>query len=81
MRMTTPQISNVLIKLENAAETLLQWFRNNRMKGNPEKYHLLINNSKENFQIQIGNETITNSKYEKLLGLKIDPELNFNEHV
>ena len=32
-------------------------------------------------QIKLGNKTITNSKCEKLLGIKIDKELNFNEHV
>ena len=52
-----------LIKLENAAETLLQWFKDNRMKANPDKYHLLINNTKKSFQIKIDNETV--SKYEK----------------
>ena len=51
------------------------------MKANPDKYHLLINNTKESFQIKIGNETVSNSKYEKLLGVKVDHELNFNEHV
>ena len=75
------KISDVLIKLENAAETLLQWFKDNRMKANPDKYHLLINNTKKSFQIKIGNETVSNSKYEKLLGVKVDHELNFNEHV
>ena len=74
-------ISDVLIKLENAAETLLQWFKDNRMKANSDKYHLLINNTKESFQIKIGNEAVSNSKYEKLLGVKIDHELNFNEHI
>ena len=75
------KVSDVLIKLENAAETLLQWFKDNRMKANPDKYHLLINNTKKSFQIKIGNETVSNSKYEKLLGVKVDHELNFNEHV
>ena len=75
------KISDVLIKLENVAETLLQWFKDNRMKANPNKYHLLINITKESFQIKIGNETVSNSKYEKLLGVKVDHELNFNEHV
>ena len=72
------KISDVLIKLENAAETLLQWFKDNRMKPNADKYHLLINNTKEIFQIKIGNETVSSSKYEKLLGVKVDHELNFN---
>ena len=51
------------------------------MKVNPDKCHLLINNTKESFQIKIGNETVSNGKYEKLLGVKVDHELNFNEHV
>ena len=51
------------------------------MKANPDKYRLLINNTKESFQIKIGNETIRNSKYEKLLGVTVDNELIFNEHV
>ena len=75
------KISEVLIKLENAAETLLQWFKDNRMKANPDKYHLLINNTKKSFQIKIGNETVSNSKYEKFPEVKVDHELNFNEHV
>ena len=78
---TCLKISDVLIKLESAAETLLQWFKDNRMKANPDKYHLLINNTKKSFQIKICNETVSNSKYEKLLGVNVDHELNFNEHV
>ena len=46
----------------NAAETLLQWFTDNRMKANPEKYNLLMDNTKEIFQIKIGNETVGNRK-------------------
>ena len=55
------EISDVLIKLENATETLFQWFKDNRMKANLDKYHLFIDNTKESFQINIGNETVSNS--------------------
>ena len=55
------KILDVVVKLENEAETLLQWFECNRMKASPEKYHLLINNIKESFQIKIGNETVVTS--------------------
>ena len=75
------KILDALIKLGNAAETLLQWSKDNRMKVNPDTYHLLINNIKESFQIKIGNKTVSNSKYKKLLGVKVDHELIFNEHV
>ena len=56
--------------MENAAETLLQCFKDDRMKATPDKYNLLMNNNKESFPIKVGNETVTNSKYKKLLGVK-----------
>ena len=52
--------------------TLLQWFKDNGMKANPDKYHLLINKTKESFQIKIGNETVTSSKFEKLLRVNMN---------
>ena len=64
-----------------ATKNLLQWFKDNIMKANPDKYHLLISNLKESFPTNIGNETISNNNYEKLLGVKVDHELNINEHV
>ena len=47
------------------------------MKANPDTYHLLINNSKESFQIKIGNKTVTDSKYKKSLTVKTDHELKW----
>ena len=75
------KILDVVIRLENATEKLSQWFKDNRMKANPDKYHLLINNTNESLQIKIGNKTVSNSKYEKLLGVQVNHEKNFNEHV
>ena len=46
------------------------------MNANPDRYLLACNNTKESFQIKIGNETDSNSKYEKLLRIKIDHEQN-----
>ena len=74
-------INFIVLLLKNADETLLQWFKDNRMKVNHGKYQLLINTTKESFQIKIGNETVSNSKYEKLQLVKVDHELNLNEHV
>lgn len=34
-----------------------------------------------NCLMKVCNETITNGKYEKLLGIKVDHDLNFNEYV
>ena len=76
---TSLKISNVLIKSEHATKTLLQWFKDNRMKKNQGK--LFVNNNKERFQIKIISVTLSKSKSEKLLEVKKDYELNFNEHA
>ena len=60
---------------------LLQWFKNNTIKVNTAKYHLLVINNKESFQIKIFNEKITSSKSEELLEVKLDHELNSSEHM
>ena len=78
---TALKISNILIISENPAETLLQWLKGHRVNGNPNKYNLPLNDNKESFQIKIGTEIVTNSECEKLPGVKIDHELNFNKYV
>ena len=49
------------------------------MKANLGKYHLLLSGS-DSSKITIGNKAISSSKCEKLLGIKIDNNLNFKEH-
>ena len=56
------------------------WFSNNQMKGNTNKWHLLIS-SDETYKIQIEDSMIVKSDRQKLMGVKIDSKLNFNEHV
>ena len=36
-------IEEVIQKLENAAQTLFQWFSDNQMEANPDKGHYLCN--------------------------------------
>ena len=50
------------------------------MKGNTNKWHLLIS-SDETYKIQIEDSMIKKSDCQKLMGVKIDSKLNFNEHV
>ena len=49
------------------------------MKANPEKCHLLMNVNRP-ATIKIVEHNISNSYCEKLLGVKIDSHLNFNNH-
>ena len=52
------------------------------MKIKQDKYHPLISGYKhENIWAQIGDKIIWESNKEKLLGLQIDRNRNFNEHV
>ena len=66
--------------LEVLENTLLNWFDDNSMKANPDKYHHLLSGN-DSSKITVGNETISSSKSKKLLGIKIDSHLNFKEHI
>ena len=70
----------VIHNLEVFGKILLNWFNDNSMKANPCKYHLLLRGS-DSSEITVGNKTISSSKCEKLLGIKIDSRLNFKEHI
>ena len=48
---------------------------------NAEKCHLLITNYEDNISIKIDNEIIKASKTVKLLGIKMDNRLKFDDHV
>ena len=50
------------------------------MKANISKFHRPVNNKGE-VTMRIGDTEIKNSEYEKLLGIKVDTKLNFNEHL
>ena len=73
-------IENVIASLEEATNALFDWFDNNRLKSNPDKCHALVSTNKH-LNMKVCDYTIGNSQYEKLLGVKIDVNLNFNEHI
>ena len=50
------------------------------MKASISKCHLLVN-KKDEVVINLGETEIKNGEYEKLLGIKVDIKLNFNEHL
>ena len=50
------------------------------MKANQDKCHLIVGKN-ENISMQIGSFEIKNTNCEKLLGIKVDSRLNFNEHL
>ena len=66
--------------LENTSVDLLKWFKNNGMKANADKCHLLVN-SKEKVCTKIGSYNIESSEQQKLLGVLIDNKLTFEKHI
>ena len=50
------------------------------MKGNTDKYHLIVSTD-EPIEIRVGEYLIKSSTCEKLLGVKIDKKLNFDTYV
>ena len=73
-------LDNVINNLEKSTNSLLNWFRQNHMKANADKCHLLVS-SDEVCTAKIEDFTIENSTEEKLLGVKFDSNLSFEGHV
>ena len=59
-------MDKIIESLDKNAEKLFQWFQNNFLKANFEKYHFLTNNS-EKTAISIRSEKIWRSSSQKLL--------------
>ena len=71
---------NLIKLLETETFVVLEWFRNNEMKSNDDKCHLLVaNHSGQSLNLE--NNMIQSSDSVKLLGVIIDKQLNFKEHV
>ena len=72
-------VDDIINGLQVFAEKLFKWFSDNQIKGNTVKCHLIM--STENApELQIGDSLIKTSSREKLLGVKIDYKLTFDEH-
>ena len=77
-------ISEVIGSLKHDCQVSIDWFENNGMQANPDKFHFMLLSSKVLHvdKLDIGNGTIICSEpYIKALGVVIDHKLNFSEHV
>ena len=72
----------ILTKLEEHSDIAIKWFENNYMKMNSDKCHLFISSHKfEHLWDKIGNDKIWETRTVKLLGITIDNDLKFDEHL
>ena len=59
---------------------ICEWFHHNAFEANPEKFHFLLNLFVDR-PIKITGSTIKASKEEVLLGVRIDSDSTFKEHI
>ena len=69
-----------LVKLELITNNLFEWFKNNHMKTNTDHCHSLVTRDTD-VTVKIGEFDVQNSREEKLLGVKTDAKLSFENHV
>ena len=75
-------LKTLISRLEHDSHLAIEWFESNYMKLNQDKCHLLVSGYKhENIWARIGEVKIWESSKQKLLGVVIDRDLNFNEYV
>ena len=71
---------NVINDLQLSAEKLFRWFSDNQMKENTDKCHLITSTSNTP-ELKVGDSLVKTSTCEKLLLVKIDYKLTFDNHV
>ena len=78
-------LNGLISELEKEGNIATQWFRDNSMIVNPEKFQAIIidrKNQKNNpRKLMIDEKVITSSENVTLLGLEVDSKLNFDEHI
>jgi hypothetical protein len=86
---TTPYAINkdlptLMRDLEGDISSVMEWFKANFMLLNAEKCHFLLSGPKtvvEHIYVQVGEQVIWESQKEKLLGLIVDKQMKFEEHL
>ena len=75
-------LEGLMDKLESVTNSAMEWFRNNGMKLNSSKCHLLVCGHKNECMIcKVGNSQVIETHLVKLLGMKIESDLTFNRHM
>ena len=73
--------------LTNGGRTISKWYKDNFLKGNYDKYNLMLlgrknkNEDSQSINVKIDEQVIKSSPDLKLLGLTLDDELSFSTHI
>ena len=78
------KIDNVVSSLEEGGNTTGRWYKSNFLSGNPSKYQVLVmSRAKQEVKkvVHIDGRTVGQAQEIKLLGVIIDVNLQFSEHI
>ena len=69
-------------KLEKSADTSIEWFKTNYFKLNTDKCKLIVGGHKSHpITVRVGTSYVKEETSVKLVGMKIDNKLKFDEHI
>ena len=77
-------LEKLKFSLETDSESLINWFRLNKMQANPDKFQAIAIGNKtkdQNLSFKLGSTSLTCEDEVKLLGVTIDFKLDFNSHI
>ena len=74
------EIPSVALELQASTTIHFRWFKNNHLKANPGKSHILPSTNKLEI-VSIDGIPLAAISHEKLLGVTIDSELKFANHI
>ena len=72
--------SKTIKSFEEISKPLIEWFKDNEIKLNPNKCHLIFSYS-DIISINVGDFTIKYTKSEKLIKVSLDNKFNFQSHM
>jgi hypothetical protein len=77
-------IYHVIESLESDSQSLINWFSDNHMQANPDKFQAMAIGKKtkdQNINFNLNGSTIPCDESVKLLGVTIDFKLKFDKHI
>ena len=80
LNIVADDINGVIKSLEKSFKALFEWFKNNLLKSNADKCHLLAISS-ENVGIRLNEYDIRKIECKKVLRVKFDTKLTFRNHI
>ena len=78
--MIADSVDDLITSLEQASNSLFEWFKKNLFKINAEKCNLLVSTN-DRVSMNVDGLKIAKSDTEKLLGVKYDKKLAFDDHI